>query len=104
MSELAKYIQRPPYYRSHKPAHFQQRDQGTLCYIMQMCISFILHTTCTITVAQRSHASAQHAHLWTHYTLKYHPGTQQHTNKAYLKTHYAASVRMWPEHLSDLAA
>ena len=71
---------------------------------MQKCISFALHTPCAGAIAQRPRAGVQHAHLRTHCTPKYHPGTQQHTNKAYPRTHYASSIGTWPEHLSDLAA
>ena len=62
MSELANYVQWPPYHHQHKPGHFQQCGQGTLCYIMQTCISFASHTACAGAVVQRPHKSAQHAH------------------------------------------
>ena len=68
------------------------------------CAFFALHTACAGAVAQRLRTGTQQAHSPTHCTPKYHTGTQQHTNKAYLRTHYASSIETWPEHLSDLAA
>ena len=74
---------------------------ATLC---KHAFLFALRTACAGAVAQRPRAGVQHAHLRTHCTPKYHPGTQQHTNKAYLRTRYASSAKTWLERSSDLAA
>ena len=71
---------------------------------MQTCIYYAWRTACAGAVAQRPRAGVQHACLRTHCTLKYHPDTQQHTNKAYPRTHYASSNETWLERSPDLAA
>ena len=43
---------------------------------MQTCISFALRTACAGAVAEIPRTGVKHAHLRTHCTPKYHPGTQ----------------------------